>query len=347
MAKIVMGYWDCSSCGKSVAGTIRSCPSCGHARGEDVKFYMKDIEYLSEEEAAKIGTKPDWLCEYCGTYNNDSLVNCQGCGAVRGNDNKDYFDNNKDVERNSEKDESKWECAYCGAQNPDSADHCGTCKAERCEKKKEEAPAPVKKKGSKWPLIILFGIIGIALLFVFLNKPKTKDATINSIAWEATQYVEGLVEVKNKTIHQSDIPSDAVVYDTAVETYTEYEKVGSHVETKYEDNGNGTFTEVEVTVDDYGDVEKTRTVYYYRYNDWRVTRNVANTGEGKNPTFKDVTLANDERLGSKKIVYTVNVTESDGTTAKYTTEDASIIDKLTVGKTAKIKVKDKKIVGVD
>lgn len=71
MGKIVVGRWDCSYCGtKGIRGSERECPNCGRPRGEDVKFYVDDPkDYVPEDEATKISKEPDWMCEFCGSYN--------------------------------------------------------------------------------------------------------------------------------------------------------------------------------------------------------------------------------------------------------------------------------------
>lgn len=56
MGKLVMGYWDCPYCStKHIEGTRRECPSCGKPRGQEVKFYMDGVRYLSEEESRTKG----------------------------------------------------------------------------------------------------------------------------------------------------------------------------------------------------------------------------------------------------------------------------------------------------
>ena len=92
MGKIVVGRWDCSYCGtKGIRGSERECPNCGRPRGEDVKFYVDDPkDYVPEDEATKISKEPDWMCEFCGSYNSAKLTKCVSCGAERGKS-KDYF----------------------------------------------------------------------------------------------------------------------------------------------------------------------------------------------------------------------------------------------------------------
>lgn len=316
MAKIVMGYWDCANCGRSVKGTLRVCPGCSHPRGSEVKFYMKDIEYLTEEEAAKTGMKPDWLCEYCGTYNNDQKMNCEGCGAPRSNN--DYFDNNTETERATEKEEDRWECAYCGAMNPPAADHCAVCKAEKCVKEPDPEPVvekPKKKMGLLAKLFLLI-CLGLAAWGIISAIPKTKTLDVKNVSWVSSYDVEKSVAETVKTTNKSEIP-DGATYKEELESYTEKEKVGSHIEKKYVDLGNGTFEEQDVEVDDYEDVTKTRTVYYYSAAKWKKVNSYSKSGTGTDVEYADYQLANDERAANIKVVYTISGTDAKGKEQSY------------------------------
>ena len=97
MGKLVMGYWDCPYCStKHIEGTRRECPSCGKPRGQEVKFYMDGVRYLSEEESQTKGKGADWLCDHCGNYNSALNTRCSSCGAERGAKDKGYFDVRKE-----------------------------------------------------------------------------------------------------------------------------------------------------------------------------------------------------------------------------------------------------------
>ena len=108
-----MGYWDCPYCStKHIEGMRRECPSCGKPRGQEVKFYMDGVRYLSEEESQTKGKGADWMCEYCGGYNSALDTVCVSCGAERSG--KDYFEirkakEKKQAEKQAEKDQEKKE----------------------------------------------------------------------------------------------------------------------------------------------------------------------------------------------------------------------------------------------
>ncbi len=347
MAKIVMGYWDCSSCGQSVKGTLRSCPHCNNARGADVKFYTKDIEYLSPEEAEKIGTDPDWLCEYCGTYNNAKNTHCTGCGAVRGNDNTDYFENNTDTTRAKEKDESKWECAYCGAQNPQSASTCGNCKAARSEKVKEvEKPAEKPKRNSWLPLLFVLGFFGIIVLIALLTKPKLKGVSVDEIKWESTVHISEQQAKTGETADKSKIPENAESITTRTEKYTEKDVIRIDIETELVDLGNGAFEEREKEVKVYGDVEKERTIYQYVYLDWVVVDTKQSSGVGNKAGTPAYTTESYQKA-TERHLYKITVTLDNGEKETYKTDDDSIAALIEAGKKYTFKVNnDKKVLEV-
>ena len=88
--KIVMGYWDCPSCGSTgIPGTTYDCPNCGRQRGKETKFYMKSgkVEYVPGHKV--VGA--DWYCEYCGALNSAGRTTCENCGSPKGESKDNYF----------------------------------------------------------------------------------------------------------------------------------------------------------------------------------------------------------------------------------------------------------------
>lgn len=91
---MVEGLWDCVYCNQTaIKARFDTCPFCGKARGIDTIFYLPtDLASatLTKEEEAKVSKLPDWLCDYCGAYNNSSLSVCPKCGSDRKESKKDY-----------------------------------------------------------------------------------------------------------------------------------------------------------------------------------------------------------------------------------------------------------------
>ena len=97
--RVIRGYWDCPHCGrKGIDGLVDICPGCGSGKDKDVRYYMKSVEAVSEEElrAAGInegesdGEHREWICAYCGALNNFADHTCVHCGADREEKEQDY-----------------------------------------------------------------------------------------------------------------------------------------------------------------------------------------------------------------------------------------------------------------
>lgn len=93
-AKRIEGLWDCDYCGRTgIKARFDSCPSCGKPRGMDTIFYMpQNVEkaLLTKEEALKTTNEPDWLCDYCGSYNRSNVQRCEKCGADKSESKENY-----------------------------------------------------------------------------------------------------------------------------------------------------------------------------------------------------------------------------------------------------------------
>ena len=112
-------------------------------------------------------------------------------------------------------------------------------------------------------------------------------------------------------------------------------QVIDHYETyyTYDDNGNGTFTEVAherpvysteyytetVQQPVYVQVPRYQTKYYYNIWRWTPSRDVTASGEDQNPSWPEVTLGENEREGQKseRYTFTVESQKKAGETAVY------------------------------
>ena len=321
MSKLVMGYWDCPVCGnKGIRGDVANCPSCGRARG-DVKFYMKnveegasreendraDIEYLTEEQAKYVSKNPDWYCSFCNSLNSDNAQFCGNCGATREDSEANYFD--------------------------------------RLKKKQEEEAAELAaqpqvssrpQKSSRKPLVILAVILlAIVAVFVWMNGNKTAgDLQVTALNWTRTINIE-----QNRQYSESawELPSGAELTETKREIH-HYDSVLDHYESRqvqrsrqvidhyetyytYEDNGNGTFTEVSHQRPVYTTEYYTETVqepvyvqvpryadkYYYTIWRWKPERDVTASGTDHNTEWPVPDLAENEREGQRSEEYRFSV----------------------------------------
>lgn len=332
MAKYVMGYWDCTSCGASVKGTEKFCKECGQPKGADVKYYMKEMNYLSDEEAKNLNTNPDWLCPYCGSYNPDNETVCTSCGAGRSTESSDYFDLNKDKERLRDKDTSRWECASCKTLNEETNLVCKQCGAPKENRQNQPSASQVevgqsaagnarlagKKKKNLIAGVISGGVLLIALMVLILI-PKTKDVTVESFRWVTNTTLEELLTYKESDWsvpgggriydEREEYYGDEPIYETRTREVTTEEIVGYDTSTEYRDTGSGVFESVEVSTPVYGPVTRTetyqeivgynkiyKTKYYYEIDRWTEQKRFTEQGSDQSPFYTEVETGEKERV---------------------------------------------------
>ena len=317
LGRLVMGYWDCPYCDtKGIRGDKAACPNCGRRRG-NVRFYLKgqaqdhelkeedtkDFEYVLKEKEKYVNRNPDWYCSFCDTLNSDNAETCQGCGASRSDSDTNYF---QMLEKLKEREQ---------AQSPPA----------------QKPPA----RRSKLPLILIAAVLIVAGFFLFMNGRVTSgDYRIAGVSWERAIQIS-----QNRLYHESgwSVPPGASVtgesseihhYDSVLDHY-EYvdvqrsRQVIDHYETyyTYDDNGNGTFTEVAherpvytteyytetVQQPVYVQVPRYQTKYYYNIWRWTPSRDVTASGEDHNAAWPEVTLADNEQEGQKTERYSFTV----------------------------------------
>jgi len=342
LAKLIMAYWDCPVCGsKGIAGNVMNCPTCGRARG-DVQFYMKegeaareederqDLEYLSDEQAQEMGDQPDWYCSFCNSLNKNGAEVCANCGASRKDSESNYFDQLRKKQE-----------------------------AERAEQAAQPHATVKTKKSYKGLIIFLLILAAMFLLFRYMSGSDTeKGLEVTGVAWERSIPIEENIEY-NET--GWSLPSGATLknsyqaiqyYDTVLDHYEEVEvqrsrEVLDHYETyyTYEDNGNGTYSEVEherpvyeteyytetVSQPVYVSVPRYGTKYEYSVWRWTTTRKVTASGTDHEPVWPELDLKENEREGSPRqenyLFMTVN---EKGATSKWVTA-AETWDQIQVG----------------
>ena len=335
--KIIRGYWDCSSCDtKGIRGDVRNCPGCGKPRGDDVKFYMKDKEYLSDEEASKVSHEADWFCEYCGALNSANDTKCKGCGAEKAASDKDYNDLRAEEQ---------------------------TKAAKKAEKEQAKKLAELQAAGKKRRLILGAALLVIIGLIAAIFMPKTSDATVTQVAWDRSIAIEQYQDVEES---DWELPEGANLHEQKREVH-HYEQVLDHYQNQtveksrevidhyetvyeYEDLGNGNFEEVSheepvYVTEYYTEVEQVpvyrddpvyQTKYYYDIWKWVEVRSSDSSGTDHNPTWNEPTLASDEREGTRTENYTITVETKKGKASTYTLTLADW-NKVDVGQSVEIK----------
>ena len=223
------------------------------------------------------------------------------------------------------------------------------------KKKEREAaetaaqPQPVQPQAKRRSPLLIFAIILIAIigLFVWMNGNKTAgDLKITALNWIRNINVEEnrMFSESGWTMpasaEQTDARNEIHHYDRVLDHYESVDvqrsrQVIDHYETyyTYDDNGNGTFTEVAherpvytteyytETVEQpvYVQVPRYQTKYYYNIWRWTPSRDVTASGEDQNPSWPEVTLGENEREGqrSERYTFTVESQKKAGETAVY------------------------------
>lgn len=352
MGKLIQGYWDCRYCEtKKISGLETKCPCCKKTRDEGTVFYMDETSpYIDEKIAKNINKNPDWLCQYCGSLNNDSYTECYNCGSEKIKGTETYFENKEKREKRRQ------EAKATMSETPPAPQPISI-------------PAPPPPKPKKKKKFLTIGIIALASILlitglIFLFTPKTVEGSVESFSWERTIDIEEL-----KTFDESDwtLPSGARLKYSQTEIAS-YKQVLDHYETKevqksrevldhyetyvagYRDLGNGTFEEITEqrpvykteyyteTVKEpvYRDEPVYATKYYYEIDRWTSTREVKTSNNDKEPFWGEVKLKVKEREGNKTEKYYITVS-SDGKTDKYTVE-FELWNRLNAGDKVKLKV---------
>lgn len=340
MGRILEGFWDCKYCGtKRIGGSLRQCPNCGKARGDDTTFYLDTTKsrYVPEEQAAKINKNPDWICNYCGQLNSDDDDSCVFCGAPRTAENLNYFEN-KEKQRETTKPKNE---DYTPASSSSARDY-STSSHSYSDYSSRDYSSGIKSVFSgisgffaeTWKAMLIILLIAVSIFSVFwLLRPKEYDITVNELSWERCINVE-----RYQTVEESDwyLPSGGRLLYTR-EEYSHSEQVLDHYETKtrqvakerisgyetyvsgYRDLGNGYFEEITSERPIYETYYETetyqepvyrsepvyRTKYYYEIDKWLYERSVKTSGTNNSPYWGDPNLASDERTSTQSETYMV------------------------------------------
>lgn len=335
MAKLVMGYWDCPYCEQTgIKGTLRECPSCGHPRDENTKFYMKKDrkQYLTKEESKTKGKGADWICEYCETLNSALDNQCKSCGAARTAESQTYF--SRKTRKNTSNNDKQSSCDIHPTNNNNNDDDDDINNAS--QKKK------INRRFyylSVLPILLTIGII-ISLLYNFFT-PTVENLHVDNIYWKTTQDVETLNTYHESGWHipaggrQTDKKYVVKTYEKVLDHYetvqkTRNKQVIDHYETKYKyaNNGDGTFTEhsyqepVYRTETEYyteqEPVYRDEPIYAWKYwydiDRWKVSDKLIQQGEKDviSVTYSAVKTNEKTRAGKKYIQYFCDATYLDG-----------------------------------
>ncbi|MCR4672574.1 MAG: hypothetical protein K5637_04990 [Lachnospiraceae bacterium] len=320
--KVIRGFWDCPYCkSKHIDGLIDKCPNCGSGKPLDIKYYMDSAEdTVGDEELESAGIGKDendgqhkeWLCPYCGQLNNWRDKTCVSCGGPRDASDKEYGDKKDDI-------------------TPEQA--------------QEQAMDPYRSgsRRSASPKALIAVLAVIIILMVVMFAPLVhKSETVTGYDWTRTVTVETLT-----TYHESGWSQPSGAYNvTGQREFYGYEQVIDHYETvavqraktvlagydteiTYQDNGNGTFSEIEHQIPRYVTEYYTEyvqqpvyredpvyaTKYYYDIDRWVETATYRSSGNDHDPYWSsEYTLGDNQRDTIRTEYYDIVLTDDSGKT---------------------------------
>lgn len=334
--RIIEGYWDCTYCGrKAIGGLTKTCPSCGHPQGENIKFYMKKDKklYLDDEQAKDYGKGADWQCDFCGSYNRYNITKCRNCGSSKYSSKKDYFERYINQPENTEKSNTLAE-----EQDSYNFNSIDDKKDNDIQEKHEGFTSKFNLETIKKKLIIGSVIFSFIALLLFIFLPREYNASVFSNSWSRSVTIESYdwvddnswysapaeardVSYKNEIHHYDQVldhyETEIVQKSREVYDHTEYEE---HV--SYSDNGDGTFTEHTYTNQypvyrtEYYTQEEQKPVYvsvpvyekkyYYQIQKWVFNRTKTASGVDEYEFYwPEYLLRENERVSSKNEKYTL------------------------------------------
>lgn len=350
MGNKIEGYWDCPVCRTTaIKGRYKECPNCGKPRGEDTKFYMIEKNNYVDDSVVEKG--PDWMCDYCNSYNPFSVNFCLRCGSPKKESKDDYFTiqkRHKEIQKDT--------------QSNSASDSIKTSKSDQTFDSTENSNSPLNSfldffRGIPGAIVdflteyrnILIGIVSVLAIigiFTFIFYPRQDTLEVTGVNWERSIEIE-----EYKTVRESDWilpPGARLIY--CQDEYYGTEQVFDHNETVteqkseryvsgrkpvvkgYKDLGNGYFEEVteyediydtryytvtkEVPV--YKNVDVYKTKYYYDIDRWVHKTTLYESGIN-NPFWPEVNLSSNERTGSKCETYTITGINKKNKTKTYST----------------------------
>lgn len=329
--------WVCDYCGVSNDVKSTVCSGCGASRYKETKGqlqYEQEKNGEQVQEAYKdIQGVDSWTCDYCETENPVTSDICKNCGATRGTDIEQNFDNVSEQKSS----------ANLGEPQTDNHQKSTAFNSffERNFSQNHNHSFNLSQHTNLLRRIFLGLGIGIllTLLIVFLIwlfKPIEHKAVVQGFEWDRGIAIETFTRYDESGW---TVPSGAKVkytreevhhYNQVIDHYeTSYKSVTHTVddgyETSYKDLGNGQWKEVQkhkthieyskvpVEIPVYKSVPVYQTKYYYEIGRWKHTNDIITTGTTKEvewgkcnyPTSVINPKYNDSRQGKRTEHYYV------------------------------------------
>lgn len=292
--------WDCPFCGtaKLLGVTHRHCPSCGAPQDPARRYFPSEADKVKVEDHRFSGA--DKVCGSCSTPNGAAATHCGNCGNA--------LDGAKEAKKLDER------AAQAGASGTIAAAEKARKLAER--QAQTSPPEPPKKSGRGCLILvglIVFGLMGFFCLNAFWKKDASFEVTGHS--WVRS------IDIETFGPDQSESWCDAMpsgAYDVSKsEKERSKNKVqdGEECHTKQQDQGDGTFKEVEECKPKYREEPVMGDWCRYTVDRWKKAREEKATGASVSdkPAWPTPSLREgSERAGNKTETYTVKLKGPDG-----------------------------------
>ena len=345
MARKSIGFvqliWYCPSCGTKNPGTQRTCQGCGLPQPSDVKFQKPEQDQVIKDETVIAQAKKgaDIHCGYCGARNLADATRCIQCGADLTAGTKRQSGEVLGAHQTQAVPERP--CPNCKTPNPITSQACIKCGAPLSQPKPQAAPVAAARKLN--PIIIIIGIIVAVVLCIILssvlfsgNRADTISGEVDSVYWERSVAILGLVEVEKQDWY-TNIPSSAVLGACSLQYHhTQDEPAENSQEvcgTPYVvDTGSGVGELIQDCV---------YKVYldYCSYTDigWAPVDTVTLSGTDLNPSWPQPALSSQQQFGDKTEVYICRFNTSNGL-VEYQTRSYEEFSLCQVGRSVDLEV---------
>lgn len=312
MARKILGYveliWTCDSCGTKNPGAIKSCTACGAPQPINVRFEQVNAEafnFIKDEALIRMAQHgPDKHCPFCGTRNQADAVQCVQCGGD----------------------------LTVGATSRPSGMPVG--QNGQPTEMDLDAPRPVpgyERAGmAAMPrslvLAIILAVLVICGFFIWntikSNRTTDVNARVLNSAWERSVAVEAYQSV-TASDWRANIPSGTTVFGCSSRLrYTSSTFVSGAEEECGEPYTVDTGTGIGQVVQDC--VYKVYADYCsYETMQWVHIDTVTTTGTDQVPSWPDLNLPQNQRMGGKSERYTIQF-DVNGQTYRMRTSDFNV-----------------------
>ena len=311
--------WDCAYCdtAKLLALDHRHCPNCGSAQDPERRYFPSDEDKVAVEEHEFVGA--DWQCASCDSPNAALANFCVNCGSSQ-------EDGQRVMHRADQ---------VAGEGAPDSVEQAQQEARQHRQAQREarqaeyearraaaggKAPKPPKSGGKK--TLLWGGVAVIAVILIFIFWKKTAVVTVSGHSWTRSVAIEQLQAVQGSEWCDA-MPSAAYNVSRQREKRdTRRVEDGETCRIVQQDQGDGTFKEVEECQPKYREEDVYDQKCYFTIDRWQEVRTEAATGASlaETPRWPEFRLQQTgrrlgaEREGARSERYIVLFRTDDGET---------------------------------